>query len=160
MTTNAIKSDAASAVDETVNPAADTGYADAEADVPTRADRPNGADVPTSADEPKTDPDPEAAAEQPPAANPPVKHEPLLSAEDQQGFLDRWSAVQVGFVDDPTAAVQSAETLIEDIAAAYSAAFDARRAELATWRPGDQDTESLRLALQRYRSFIGVILPK
>ena len=105
--------------------------------------------------------EPDAPVEQAAAAGLPVVREPLLDPDKQQDFLSRWSDVQVGFVDDPIGAVRDADALLSEIAAAYSSAFQARRTDLGSWQDDEKpDTESLRLALQRYRSFLGVILPK
>lgn len=127
--------------------------------------------VPTAGQALEADPDepggvvvvaePDAPIDQAAAAGLPVVREPLLDAGEQQDFLTRWSDVQVGFVDDPLGAVRNADTLLTEIAAAYSSAFQARRDDLGSWQQDEKpDTESLRLALQRYRSFLGVILPK
>lgn len=87
--------------------------------------------------------------------------EPLLVSAAEMSFLDRWQAIQIGFVEDPSQSVQSADTLLGDIADAYDAAFKERRARLtATWRQGNPGTEELRQTLQQYRSLMGVVLPK
>lgn len=105
--------------------------------------------------------EPDTPLDQAAAAGLPVVREPLLDPDKQQDFLTRWSNVQVGFVDDPIGAVRDADALLTEIAAAYSSAFQARRDDLGTWQNTEKpDTESLRLALQRYRSFLGVVLPK
>jgi len=91
----------------------------------------------------------------------PVVREPLLSDEAEQAFLSRWAEIQVGFVEDPAQSVRDADSLIDDIAAALLSSFQARKTDLAAgWQQGSPDTEELRLALRRYRAFVGVILPK
>ena len=91
----------------------------------------------------------------------PVVGEPLLSDEAEQAFLSRWAEIQVGFVEDPAQSVRDADSLIDDIAAALLSSFQARKTDLAAgWQQGSPDTEELRLALRRYRAFVGVILPK
>lgn len=91
----------------------------------------------------------------------PVVREPLLSDEAEQAFLSRWAEIQVGFVEDPAQSVRDADGLIDDIAATLLSSLQARKADLAAgWQQGSSDTEELRLALQRYRAFVGVILPK
>jgi hypothetical protein len=91
----------------------------------------------------------------------PVVREPLLTDEFEQAFLTRWAQIQVGFVEDPAASVRNADGLIGEIATALLESFQARRADLAAdWQHTSPGTEELRLALRRYRAFIGVILPK
>jgi len=104
---------------------------------------------------------PDAPVETAAAAGLPVVKEPLLDADTEQGFLTRWNEIQIGFVEDPAQSVRNADGLIEDIASAYVNEFGKRRDTLtAAWQDGDPGTEELRLALQAYRSFIGVVLPK
>jgi hypothetical protein len=104
---------------------------------------------------------PETPVEAASAAGLPVVREKLLTADAEQVFLSRWNEIQIGFVEDPAQSVRDADALIEDIASAYVNAFGGRRDELAAdWQEGDPGTEELRLALRRYRSFIGVVLPK
>lgn len=91
----------------------------------------------------------------------PIVREPLLTAEAEQGFLSRWAEIQVGFVEDPAESVRDADRLIDEIATALQESLQARRTDLAAdWRQGSPGTEELRLALRRYRDFLGVILPK
>jgi hypothetical protein len=91
----------------------------------------------------------------------PVVREPLLSGEAEQAFLSRWAEIQVGFVEDPAQSVRDAGGLIDEIAAALLSSVQARKTDLAAgWQQGSPGTEELRLALRRYRAFIGVILPK
>jgi len=117
-------------------------------------------------------PEPPESAEPPESVEPametsfeatlnPVVREPLLSDEAEQAFLSRWAEIQVGFVEDPAQSVRDADSLIDDIAAALLSSFQARKTDLAAgWQQGSPDTEELRLALRRYRAFVGVILPK
>ena len=95
------------------------------------------------------------------APSSPVVREPLLTDEAEQAFLARWAEIQVGFVEDPAESVRDADRLIDEIAAALLGSVQARRTDLAVdWQHGSPGTEELRLALRRYRDFIGVILPK
>jgi hypothetical protein len=75
-------------------------------------------------------------------------------------FRRRWSEVQTGFVDEPRAAVQRADSLVGDVMKQLSDAFAGARATLEQqWDRGDNvTTEDLRLALQRYRSFFDRLL--
>ena len=91
----------------------------------------------------------------------PVVGEPLLSDEAEQAFLSRWAEIQSGFVEDPAESVHDADRLLDEMAAALLSSFQARRTDLAVdWQQGSPGTEQLRLALRRYRYFVGVILAK
>ena len=86
--------------------------------------------------------------------------DPLLTGQAESDLLSRWIEIQVSFVEDPRTAVQSADSLIREIATTLLAAFEERRGELAAaWQSGQPDTEQLRLALRQYRSFVSVVLP-
>ncbi len=84
----------------------------------------------------------------------------LLDPSDTERFRERWNDVQVGFVDDPREAVGTADALVTELMQALAARFAEHRNELeAHWNRGDAaDTEELRLALQRYRSFFHRLL--
>jgi len=86
--------------------------------------------------------------------------QPLLSAETQDELLQRWTAIQVSFVDNPAESVRSAEALIGDIGTAIQEAIQARADQISGSWQGSTDTEQLRLSLQEYRSFLSVVLPK
>ncbi|WP_037852390.1 hypothetical protein [Streptomyces sp. NRRL S-340] len=84
----------------------------------------------------------------------------LLSTEDEQGFRDRWHETQNKFVDDPREAVHAADTLVADVMQTLAATFARHKEELeGQWSQGEQvDTEELRKALRRYRSFFNRLL--
>lgn len=95
------------------------------------------------------------------ATSEPAASEPLLSDTVDQDFRTRWSAIQIGFVEDPPKSVRDADGLMDEIAAALLESMRERRADLAAdWQNGSPGTEELRLALQRYHAFISVILPR
>ena len=78
------------------------------------------------------------------------------AAED---LRDRWQQIQLRFVDDPRAAVDEAERLVTEATDALVATLTARREELSRWRSGGgDDTEQLRVAVQRYREFLDGVL--
>ena len=85
---------------------------------------------------------------------------PLFAAEETNGFHARWSAVQVGFVDEPRRAVQQADSLVAEAIKRLAEIFADERAKLdKQWDGGDSvSTEDLRIALRRYRSFFGRLL--
>ena len=94
------------------------------------------------------------------ATSEPAACEPLLTDTVEQDFRTRWSAIQIGFVEDPSKSVRDADGLLDEIASALLESFQERRADLAAdWQNGSPGTEELRLALQRYRAFVGVVLP-
>jgi hypothetical protein len=84
----------------------------------------------------------------------------LFDEKDAQALRERWSDIQVGFVDEPRAAVQKADTLVAETIKRLADSFATSRRELeGEWdRAGDVSTETLRLALQRYRSFFNRLL--
>jgi hypothetical protein len=84
----------------------------------------------------------------------------LLDPTDAEGFRQRWSDTQARFVDDPREAVQTADGLVAELMQTLASSFSQHKGELeAHWRSGgDPDTEDLRQALQRYRSFFDRLL--
>ena len=79
---------------------------------------------------------------------------------DASGYARRWESIQVGFVDDPQASVQEAETLVSDVMGEVVATFQQQRQQLeAQWSGGGQaSTDDLRAAFQRYRDFFQRLL--
>ncbi len=73
---------------------------------------------------------------------------------------DRWSDIQAEFVDDPRRAVQDAQNLNRDLVDELTETFRRERDGLeGQWSSGGSaDTEALRVALQRYRSFFNRLL--
>jgi hypothetical protein len=72
----------------------------------------------------------------------------------------RWDKAQIGFVDEPRAAVEQADSLVATVVTRIAEQFAAERAELEQqWDRGDNvSTEDLRQALRRYRSFFDRLL--
>jgi hypothetical protein len=85
---------------------------------------------------------------------------PLFEASDADGFRARWHEVQAAFVDDPQAAVKQADGLVAETMKRLAQMFAEEREQLESqWSSGgDVDTEALRVALQRYRSFFDRLL--
>jgi hypothetical protein len=84
-----------------------------------------------------------------------------LFPEDQAStFHNRWTVVQSGFVDEPRAAVEHADSLVAEVMKKLAEGFAGERASLERqWARGDNvTTEELRVALQRYRSFFDRLL--
>jgi hypothetical protein len=81
--------------------------------------------------------------------------------EDRMNSLrDQWSDVQAAFVDDPQNAVQRAHALVTQLVDDLVQTFSQERTTLeGQWKGGgNADTETLRIALQRYRSFFNRLL--
>jgi hypothetical protein len=85
---------------------------------------------------------------------------PLLAASDAERFRTRWDETQRGFVDEPRTSVESADQLVAELMQSLATSFAAERASLEQqWEHGDDvDTEQLRMALRRYRSFFERLL--
>ena len=85
---------------------------------------------------------------------------PLFSGNEANELRARWDAIQVGFVDEPRAAVQQADALVAGTMKRLAEVFAAERSKLeGQWDQGENvSTEDLRLALRRYRSFFGRLL--
>jgi hypothetical protein len=84
----------------------------------------------------------------------------LLDPAEEQGFRQRWSDIQARFVDDPQEAVRTADGLVADLMQSLARGFSEHKGRLESeWqRGGNPDTEELRQALQRYRSFFNRLL--
>jgi len=85
---------------------------------------------------------------------------PLFSPEEAKDMHSRWDAIQVGFVDEPRESVEKADQLVATTIKRLAEVFADERQKLeAQWSRGESvNTEDLRLALRRYRSFFGRLL--
>ena len=86
--------------------------------------------------------------------------EPLLGADEAGDFRGRWESIQTSFVDEPRDAVQRADALVAELMQHLAQTFARERETLEQqWAGGGEaDTEELRIALQRYRSFFERLL--
>ena len=86
--------------------------------------------------------------------------EPLLPADRTAGYRGRWDDIQSRFVDDPRSSVEQADTLVLEVVQDLQTTFGSERSSLeAQWQSGeDVQTEDLRVALRRYRSFFDRLL--
>jgi len=86
--------------------------------------------------------------------------EPLLPADRTAGYRGRWDDIQSRFVDDPRNSVEQADTLVLEVVQDLQTTFGSERSSLeAQWQSGeDVQTEDLRMALRRYRSFFDRLL--
>src|SRR5579859_1216957 len=85
---------------------------------------------------------------------------PLLPTNETNDMRQRWSAIQIGFVDDPRHAVEMADTLVAETMQRLAQVFASQRGQLeGQWSRGqDVSTEDLRVALRQYRSFFDRLL--
>jgi hypothetical protein len=85
---------------------------------------------------------------------------PLFSADVAEDYRARWTAVQGSFVDDPRAAVQQGDELVAQVMKSLAESFAAERDELEgqLGESSEASTETLRVALRRYRSFFERLL--
>jgi hypothetical protein len=88
------------------------------------------------------------------------RHEPLFDSSRAEGLRGRWTDIQAGFVDEPRRAVEQADSLVAEVMQQLAQAFSEARSSLERqWDHGDDvDTEDLRQALRRYRSFFDRLL--
>jgi len=100
-------------------------------------------------------------------SEPPQQHtarsEPLAALFPPQmadDYRRRWDTIQIGFVDDPRAAVHNADELVAHVLRSLAESFADQRSEIeGRVGQGDQgNTEEMRVALQRYRSFFQRLL--
>lgn len=112
------------------------------------------ADAETQTAGPNTPPD------RPGTGNINTSAEPLFEPGDTEGLRTQWNEIQVGFVDEPRAAVEKADSLVAETIKRLADSFATSRRQLESeWdREGDVSTEGLRVALQRYRSFFNRLL--
>jgi hypothetical protein len=84
----------------------------------------------------------------------------LFPGNEAEQFRGRWSDIQAGFVDEPRRAVEQADSLVAEVMQRLAQVFADERSGLEQhWdRGGETNTEELRLALRRYRSFFDRLL--
>jgi len=118
----------------------------------------------TVLDEPIQTVEPPAAKTSPkPTAKPAANTEaagPLLPEEFVEDFRKRWDGVQAGFVDEPRTSVRQADELVASAIKRLAENLgDARNNLEGQWSRGDDvNTEDLRVALKKYRTFFQKIL--
>ena len=82
---------------------------------------------------------------------------PLFLPQVAQNFRSQWDEVQIGFVDDPASAVRRADELVAQVMKNLAQTFADERTHMEG-EMHDGDTEHLRVALRRYRSFFQRLL--
>ena len=108
-------------------------------------------------------PEPVGATTTPPASTTAAADEGatlLFDSGDAERYRSRWTEIQTGFVDDPRHTVEQADGLVAEVMKRLAEVFADERSGLEQqWSRGeDVDTESLRVALRRYRSFFDRLL--
>ena len=85
---------------------------------------------------------------------------PLFLPDVAKEFRSHWDTVQRGFVDDPRQAVRQGEVLVAQVMKSLAETFSHERATLEGQvnQTGKASTETLRIALRRYRSFFERLL--
>jgi hypothetical protein len=85
----------------------------------------------------------------------------LLPERTANDFRTKWESIQGSFVDEPRQAVTDADALVGEVMDRLRATFEDQRQSLeAGWSADDSDadTEDLRIAFRRYRSFFERLL--
>jgi hypothetical protein len=85
---------------------------------------------------------------------------PLFLPDVAKEFRSRWDTVQRGFVDDPRQAVRQGDELVVQVMKSLAETFSHERAMLEGQldQTDKASTETLRIALRRYRSFFERLL--
>ena len=114
----------------------------------------------TTTTDDQRDPQPDRPADQSRQAAPDDESSSLFAEDEVTRFRGSWREIQVAFVDDPRRAVHGADELVADVMRALATTFAEHKRELeGQWQQGnDVETEELRVALQRYRSFFNQLL--
>jgi hypothetical protein len=86
--------------------------------------------------------------------------QPLLPKRQAEEMRSRWTTLQASFVDEPRRAVEEADMLVSDAIKMMTEGFSDQRSQLEKqWSRGEEaNTETLRVALQQYRSFFSRLL--
>jgi hypothetical protein len=84
----------------------------------------------------------------------------LFTPDDAADYQAEWRALQADFVDDPREAVQRADELVAQVMQTLATTFNEHKHALEEqWQRGDEaQTEELRQALKRYRTFFDRLL--
>lgn len=84
----------------------------------------------------------------------------LFQGPMAEEFRHRWDAIQIAFVDDPRAAVRNADELVAQVLRSLAESFAEQRSQIEAGLGAQEhaDTENMRIALQRYRSFFQRLL--
>lgn len=88
--------------------------------------------------------------------------EALFNHAESEQFRASWNTIQGKFVDEPSSAVQQADTLVSEVIAKITEMFASEHSSLeGQWNQGSEvSTEELRQALKHYRSFFNRLVLK
>jgi hypothetical protein len=140
-----------------VRPETDQSIADQsiQTDQSNQADQSNRTDQSMQADRSKKG----VRAPQPADADS-ERLDPLFTSDLAEDYRARWAAVQISFVDDPRRAVRQGDELVAQVMKSLAETFADERAGLESQlsQTGEASTETLRVALRRYRSFFERLL--
>jgi hypothetical protein len=134
----------------------DSGYREPEHELDTGHDVQAGHDVQTGHDV-ETGQD---GPVEPSAVDTTAGDAPLFTPDDAADYQAEWRALQADFVDDPREAVQRADELVAQVMQTLATTFNEHKHALEEqWQRGDEvQTEELRQALKRYRTFFDRLL--
>jgi hypothetical protein len=159
------QSTATPAADEIAGPPAPAMYAGTLTDVRPGTPHAPGNGVPVAEHQPRLEAPEESHDHESPEPDRPSPEAQadwrieLMAIGAREQYRARWSVIQTGFVDDPAQAVWEADHLVADVMQHLQTTFAEERGRLEErWSKGDEDTEHLRMALQRYRQFFGLLL--
>jgi hypothetical protein len=74
---------------------------------------------------------------------------------DMSEFRVRFEEIQSEFIDDPKAAVEKAERLMQEAIDRITKSMHERMQAMHRDREGKQDTEQMRMTMRTYREFFG-----
>ncbi|MET9800590.1 hypothetical protein [Streptomyces sp. NPDC006368] len=120
-----------------------------------------GPTEPESEPEPASESPSESGPDEPSASARQEDEAPqLLNSADAAHFRERWQDIQNQFVDDPREAVHTADALVADLMRQLASNFAEHKQDLeGQWNRGEEaNTEDLRMALRKYRSFFNRLL--
>ncbi|MFJ6674073.1 hypothetical protein ACIQMJ_23445 [Actinosynnema sp. NPDC091369] len=134
----------------------DSGYREPEHELGTKHDVQTGHDVQAGHDV-ETGQD---GPVEPSAVDTTAGDAPLFTPDDAADYQAEWRALQADFVDDPREAVQRADELVAQVMQTLATTFNEHKHALEEqWQRGDEvQTEELRQALKRYRTFFDRLL--
>jgi hypothetical protein len=86
--------------------------------------------------------------------------DPLFPPDRAETYRSHWAAIQSGFVDDPRRAARQGDELVAEVMTNLAESFAREREQLDRQlsQSGEASTETLRVALRRYRSFFERLL--
>jgi hypothetical protein len=127
---------------------------------PAETRPPAGAPAPREYSEEPRPKGAEAGPKPGPVSQPAGEPHPLFAGDETKRFRSEWDNIQIGFVDEPRKSVERADGLVANVMKRLAEVFAVERKSLeGQWDRGENvNTEDLRVALQRYRSFFDRLL--